>query len=702
MAQPDQSNFQNAVPEIGVDDPRLDNMLRRHLDSAPEQFFQALLRTALEVTGVLAGQIWGLDRSGRLSNICTTDPERFLQFEQPEMVDHHRDLISEALFGGKIITSPLPGSRGQELAGRVLWLAPISGGVEPIGVLEFILPSKFPPPHLEKLKQLPVIASAYLSERVASRSVENNRIQPALDKRQPAPDRNSKSAADAAIEHHVSAAGEINSGIETLDIESLVYLLHNQIDLEYVTSTAVNEVRRMLRLDRVSLAIVRSGKIEVIAISGQDRVQVRSNAVRALQKIGVQVIRSGKEVSFGIRDESQPLETSRLKTGSAVECLNETGASVLVGIPLYEPEKIDFDSEVHVSDQTVFAALLVEQFSGKRPIDQADLQRVAAHISQATFHSLNQDQIFLLPMRRRLGKWAVRLKFTRSRARLALGLLVGAVLILTFLPVPYRVQATGRLMPVQQFRAFAPFSGEVQEVLIGSGQQVEPAQPLLRLHDEELETRRLILTNNLAERKKLLEAYKAQLDDRSNSITQPDRIGLSAKIAQYQLEVSGLQQQIESADILYQRSIVRSNIAGTIATFRPEDLLAGRPVSRGELLVEVMNEQGPWQLELRLPEKRLGHLLQSIEGSTSRPSLTFVQATSPADTFHGTVGQVATRSIVDGDGSSTILLNAEIDETPGLRRTIGAEVSARIDCGTRSLGYVCFGDAIEWLQRRLW
>jgi hypothetical protein len=40
------------------------------------------------------------------------------------------------------------------------------------------------------------------------------------------------------------------------------------------------------------------------------------------------------------------------------------------------------------------------------------------------------------------------------------------------------------------------------------------------------------------------------------------------------------------------------------------------------------------------------------------------------------------------------------DELP--QRRIGAEVTAKINCGRRSLGYALFGDVIEFLQRKLW
>ena len=130
--------------------------------------------------------------------------------------------------------------------------------------------------------------------------------------------------------------------------------------------------------------------------------------------------------------------------------------------------------------------------------------------------------------------------------------------------------------------------------------------------------------------------------------------------------------------------------------------MAGRPVGRGELLVEVMNEQGPWNLELELPAKRFGHLLQATAENQSELSVTFIQATAPERTYAGVIQQISTRTSNDDDGSAVILIQASINDDQTIRRTIGAEVIAKISCGNKSLGYVCFGDMLDWVRCRFW
>ena len=172
---------------------------------------------------------------------------------------------------------------------------------------------------------------------------------------------------------------------------------------------------------------------------------------------------------------------------------------------------------------------MIEQFLEGRGPDASELQRLVPHIAQATCHALDQEQIFLLPMRRVVGRWIEKSKLTRTKARLALAGLAFMIGLLTFVKVPYRVQAMGRLMPSQQFRAYAPFDCQVREILVRTGQHVQAKQPLVNLYDESLETRLLILTNSIEEKQQLLAAHKAELDENAAKLSPAEKIGLSAK-----------------------------------------------------------------------------------------------------------------------------------------------------------------------------
>ena len=118
--------------------------------------------------------------------------------------------------------------------------------------------------------------------------------------------------------------------------------------------------------------------------------------------------------------------------------------------------------------------------------------------------------------------------------------------------------------------------------------------------------------------------------------------------------------------------------------------------------MEVMNEEADWQLELLLPEKRLGHLVDQIANSQESLKVKFVQATASEDEYDAEVDSVATRLEVSESGVAGISIYASIDSSQNIRKTIGAEVIAKIDCGKRSLGYVWFGDILDWMRQTSW
>src|SRR5690606_17228017 len=57
-------------------------------------------------------------------------------------------------------------------------------------------------------------------------------------------------------------------------------LVHDNLDIRDTAYTIANEGRRLIECDRVSVAMLRGGKAKVIAISGQDSIENRSNIVQ--------------------------------------------------------------------------------------------------------------------------------------------------------------------------------------------------------------------------------------------------------------------------------------------------------------------------------------------------------------------------------------------------------------------------------------
>lgn len=81
----------------------------------------------------------------------------------------------------------------------------------------------------------------------------------------------------------------------------------------------------------------------------------------------------------------------------------------------------------------------------------------------------------------------------------------------------------------------------------------------------------------------------------------------------------------------------------------------------------------------------------------------FVLATDSEKTVKGTLGEIDTRTNSSQELGGVIVAFATFDKSE-LPRTprIGAEVRAKISCGEKSLGYVLFGDVVEFAQKYFW
>jgi len=172
---------------------------------------------------------------------------------------------------------------------------------------------------------------------------------------------------------------------------------------------------------------------------------------------------------------------------------------------------------------------------------------------------------------------------------------------------------------------------------------------------------------------------------------------------QARIELAGAEQELQVLEERLEKLVVKAPAAGVVATFQLRQQLQNRPVQRGERLLQVMNDNGPWQLELEVPEYRMGHILNALR-STDAATLPveYVPSTAVEHAYAATLTDVATRSNSSAESGTIVEAYASINPDDLPHRRIGAEVTAKINCGRHSLGYVLFGDLIEFLRRKLW
>jgi hypothetical protein len=153
-----------------------------------------------------------------------------------------------------------------------------------------------------------------------------------------------------------------------------------------------------------------------------------------------------------------------------------------------------------------------------------------------------------------------------------------------------------------------------------------------------------------------------------------------------------------------ERLIVRAPISGKVLTWQPRDKLMNRPVEKGQVLLTIADVTKDWDLEIKMAEDRMGHILRAMEDSGSKElKVEYVVATDPNVTYVGTIKEVHSIAEVHGEEGNVVLIRVKIDDPSQLVTPPrpGATVQAQIYCGRSSLGYRMFHDLIAWWQSKV-
>jgi multidrug resistance efflux pump len=149
---------------------------------------------------------------------------------------------------------------------------------------------------------------------------------------------------------------------------------------------------------------------------------------------------------------------------------------------------------------------------------------------------------------------------------------------------------------------------------------------------------------------------------------------------------------------------IRAPIAGTVTTWDVRQVLAGRPVARGQALLNLADVGGPWCVEVLIPERYVGDVTGARRGQTEPLEVEFVAATDPAKKYRGRVLHVAESTEIDPELGVVVEATVAVDRTAidPVQLRPGAVVTARIRCGDSSLGSVWTRDLRRYLKSWWW
>jgi multidrug efflux pump subunit AcrA (membrane-fusion protein) len=490
-------------------------------------------------------------------------------------------------------------------------------------------------------------------------------------------------------------------------------MVHENLELRQTAYTIVNEGRRIIGCDRVSVGVMHGRKCKIEAVSGQDTIENRSNIVHYLGELATRVIATGESLWYDGSTEDLPPQVE----DSLHDYVDESHTRMLALLPLRRPKKAgevrqtvtgEADEESNLSNEIV-GALVVEQIESRLPdvVLRSRTDLVYEHAARAITNSIDVNRIFLMPVWRSIGKmkWMVTARALPKTVTIA-GSVLLLLLALILVKKDFNIQGRGSLQPVTTREVFVPIDGDVIKLHVADKQQVEEDELLIELRNADLQVQYQDVVGQLqSKQERLFSVEYALLNQRS--LSESDRISLATEARQLKEEVGTL--KLQQGLLEEKRSMleIRAPIAGEVMIpWEVERSLERRPVAMGQVLMTIADPTEEWELELNMRESRSGKIVAArsdadwrelYPGSGER--VTYILATDPENEHEGKLVNV--KDVVEVDDPEVgpiVKMKVDIQREDIGNPHPGATVTAKVYCGRRAVGYVWFHEAWEWFQ----
>lgn len=463
-------------------------------------------------------------------------------------------------------------------------------------------------------------------------------------------------------------------------LDAALLAMHAPQGLKLVAPAIAEQVRRLIGCDRVSLLVRRGGSCRLAGISSQTTVDRKGRQVRLLERLGAEVLRGGGSMTAVVGSGAGPFSP-------ALDAYLDQSQSRTVHC---EPLPDDRPRERGAS-----GVLVAESFSAADPARWKDRMPVLArHAAQALARAVEDERRgwrrLLFPFR----TWTAGLIWAAAATAASAG-----VAALALVPGDFKVEAEGRLMPVQTRGVFAPADGIVTAVFVDDDSTVVSGQPLAKLTDPDLDLERSRLVGELQTAAARLQAVQAR---RKLRLRDPDTDSAALSIEEEELKatLSGLQSQLEVVERQEEQLTLRSPFAGQAVRWDLKTVLHSLPVRHGQRLMDVYDPEGGWRLELAVPDDVAGYVREAQQRDQT-PPVEFVFHSNAGRRHMAALSRFEDATELDSDGQLTVrgMVHLASDSLPDRRR--GATVLAKIHCGRRSLGFIWFRELIEFAHRHL-
>jgi len=442
--------------------------------------------------------------------------------------------------------------------------------------------------------------------------------------------------------------------------------------------TVVNGAVRTLGLRQAVLCWRVAGQAQVLAISHIDKFEKTSRLVTALEEAASEVLSTDQVISLGQHQGA----------ASAVESDGAQGFQAPAGPPGHQTLLDSMEGVHHVTSmpmrdgsgqaQAVLIAVSDSQPLPQEAVNQAllMLEMVYPRLADSRWRDANVFQRLRQSTLARLELYV-----GPGRPWLKFGTLFASVLLLVmlFVQVPYRVEASAQLITDSTRLITSQNDGRLLDVLVDVGDTVQQGQPLTRLDTSDLQ-------QQLVEVQSEIQRYASE----------EDKARAGGALAEMQVaQARRVQSEARLKRVAYflRQSRTEAPFDGVVVEGERRNLL-GSSVKRGDKLFRIAQVRDLYVV-LQVPE----HAIRELRGDAQAELLLLSQPDQP---IRLKVSSFVPMAQVKGEEGNQFVLKAQILDPVAPWWRPGMTGLAKIDAGTRNISWVLFHRTIDKLRLWLW
>ncbi len=643
----------------------IEKLAERNL--APREFFAAFLEQVTAAMAAIGGAVWAPDANEKLTILTKHGASTTNVLDRLQKWEQHEELLNSAfLKDGEFVVPSQSSNSDAKITNptdHLVLILPLHTQEKTLGVIEIIQRSNASQEtqkgYIRFLKQMCHLATRYLATRKL-RDLEGRQT-------------------DWQIVDEYSRA------------------VHASLDIKQTSHIITNELRRLIDCDRVTVSVRCRNKLQIYSVSNQEIIEQRSNNIRKLARLNELCIAAGHDVRFeGNVEDVEPSLQAALG-----DYIDESGMNAVYVMPLFDARN-ENQHDQPSNPETVGS--LIFEYNGGGTLSSEYETRVEVlrhHSALAIARAVEHESMLLLPLCRSIEKLSwVRAIHRSPRSLITTALVMITLLTLCYFPATFAVSSSGTLEPAVTRDLFVAEDGVIEQLFVKNGAIVEKGDPIAQLTSPEINLAIENVEGELATiQERLVAAQLSRLDKSKLSSIERDQI--HGQVEQLQQSKAAYLKQLQVYEEKLDRLTLRSPISGHIVTWNVERFLNNRPVTQGQRLMTIVDNQNSWNATLQIPEGDFGYLQEAMNDQGDDIHVKFTMVTNPGQVYEGQVVSVHDRVEKDDQGNRFVPVTVKVTSTDLPPLYTGADIQGKVLCGTRALGYVWFHDLIEFVENKI-